>query len=184
MTPCNTRGYGGDRFFGSREKGGKVYETNGAKKESRDYMDDSKHLRFIEILLVEDNILDVKLTQEALKDSRMSIHLHIVRDGADALKFLRREGEFAESPRPDLIILDLNLPKVTGHEVLDFVKSEDAFSRIPVVVLTASHADEDILKSYKLHANCYIIKPLDAEKFFKIVRSIEDFWISIVKLPQ
>jgi two-component system, chemotaxis family, response regulator Rcp1 len=146
-------------------------------------MDDTKQLKFIEILLVEDNPIDVRLTKEALKESKMSINLHVVGDGASALKFLAQDGEYASVPRPDLIILDLNLPKKTGHEVLDHVKSEESLSRIPVVVLTASHADEDILKSYKLHANCYIVKPLDVDKFFRIVRSIEDFWISIVKLP-
>jgi len=146
-------------------------------------MDDTRHLKYIEILLVEDNPSDVRLTREALKESKMSINLHVVEDGASALRFLLREGEYANVPRPDLIILDLNLPKKTGHEVLARVKSEETLSRIPVVVLTASHADEDILKSYKLHANCYIVKPLDVDKFFTIVRSIENFWISIVKLP-
>jgi chemotaxis family two-component system response regulator Rcp1 len=113
----------------------------------------------------------------------MSINLHVVKDGAEALHFLARKGEYIDAPQPDLIILDLNLPKKTGHEVLLVIKSDDELSKIPVVVLTASHAEEDILKSYKLHANCYIVKPLNVEKFFKIVRSIEDFWISIVKLP-
>lgn len=137
----------------------------------------------IEILMVEDNASDIRLTEEALKESRMSINLHIVKDGACAIHFLQKQGEYANVPVPDLIILDLNLPKKTGHEVLDFIKSDRTLARIPVVVLTASYAEEDILKSYELHANCYIVKPLNVEKFFKIVRSIEDFWISIVKLP-
>ncbi len=147
-------------------------------------MSDLQHGKFIEILLVEDSPHDVRLTREALKESKLAINLHVVQDGVDALQFLHKEGKYASSPRPDLIILDLNLPKKTGHEVLGQVKTMEKFATIPVVVLTASHADEDVLKSYKLHANCYIVKPLDVDKFFKIVQSIEDFWISIVKLPR
>jgi chemotaxis family two-component system response regulator Rcp1 len=146
-------------------------------------MSDMQNAKFIEILLVEDSLLDVRLTREALKESKLAINLHVVQNGADAIRFLNKEDEYATEPRPDLIILDLNLPKKTGHEVLSQIKTMDKFSTIPVVVLTASHADEDVMKSYKLHANCYIIKPLDVDKFFKIVQSIESFWISIVKLP-
>jgi CheY-like chemotaxis protein len=137
----------------------------------------------IEILLVEDNPGDVRLTQEVLKDGRILNTLHVVGDGAEALAFLRREGEFADAPRPDLVLLDLNLPKMDGREVLAVVKSDPDLRRIPVVVLTTSSSEIDVMTSYDLHANCYITKPVDLDQFVKVVRSIEDFWLAIVRLP-
>lgn len=139
--------------------------------------------RAIEILLVEDNLGDARLTQEALREARVSNHLSLVRDGVEALAFLRREGGYASAPRPDLILLDLNLPRKDGREVLSEIKSDERLRRIPVVVLTVSQSDEDILRAYNLNANCYITKPVDLEHFIKVVRSIEDFWLAIVKLP-
>lgn len=139
--------------------------------------------RAIEILLVEDNLGDARLTQEALREARVSNHLSLVRDGVEALAFLRREGGYASAPRPDLILLDLNLPRKDGREVLSEIKSDERLRRIPVVVLTVSQSDEDILRAYNLNANCYITKPVDLEQFIKVVRSIEDFWLAIVKLP-
>lgn len=139
--------------------------------------------RAIEILLVEDNLGDARLTQEALREARVSNHLSLVRDGVEALAFLRREGGYASAPRPDLILLDLNLPRKDGREVLSEIKSDERLQRIPVVVLTVSQSDEDILRAYNLNANCYITKPVDLEQFIKVVRSIEDFWLAIVKLP-
>ena len=133
----------------------------------------------IEILLVEDNPADVRLTQEALREGKVKNHLSVARDGEEALAFLRREGE----PRPDLILLDLNLPRRDGREVLKEIKSDPKLQMIPVVVLTTSAADADIIKSYQLHANCYITKPVDLEQFITVVRSIDDFWLAIVKLP-
>ena len=137
----------------------------------------------VEIMLVEDNPGDVRLTQEALKEGKMLNNLHVVGDGVEALAFLRREGEYADAPRPDVILLDLNLPKKDGREVLAEVKADEDLRRIPVVVLTVSKAEEDILKTYDLHANCYITKPLDLDQFIKVVKAIEDFWLTIVKLP-
>lgn len=137
----------------------------------------------IEILLVEDNPGDVRLTLEVLKDARVRNHMSMVKDGVAALEFLRREGEYADAPRPDLILLDLNLPKKDGREVLAEIKTDPALRRIPVVVLTVSKDEEDILKSYDLYANCYITKPINLEQFITVVRSIEDFWLTIVKLP-
>lgn len=137
----------------------------------------------VEILLVEDNPGDVLLTQEALRESKVANHLYVVRDGEEAMAFLRRQGLFDRAVRPDLILLDLNLPKKDGREVLAEIKADEDLKRIPVVVLTVSQAEEDILKSYNLHANCFISKPLDLEQFMKVVRSIEDFWLTIVKLP-
>ncbi len=137
----------------------------------------------IEILLVEDNPGDVRLAKEALKESKMRNRVFVVEDGVEALAFLRREGEYADSPRPDLVLLDLNLPRKSGREVLAEIKSDDELKRIPVVILTVSRSDEDILKAYDLHANCYVTKPLDFEQFMKITKSIEDFWLTIVKLP-
>ena len=139
--------------------------------------------RPIEILLVEDNPGDVRLTKEALKEDKVSNNLHVVGDGMDALAWLRREGDFTDSPRPDIILLDLNLPKKDGREVLSEIKSDDELKRIPVVVLTTSRAEEDVLKAYNFNANCYITKPVDLEQFIKVVKSIKDFWLSIVKLP-
>jgi two-component system, chemotaxis family, response regulator Rcp1 len=137
----------------------------------------------VEILLVEDNPGDIRLTQEALKDSKIRNNLSVVRDGEEALAFLRREGNFARVPRPDLVLLDLNLPRVDGREVLEVIKTDDSLKRIPVVVLTTSDDEKDILASYNLHANCYITKPVDLNRFVEIVKSIEGFWFQIVKLP-
>jgi two-component system response regulator len=137
----------------------------------------------VEILLVEDNPGDVRLTVEALKDSKLHNHLHVVSDGVEAMDFLRREAPYEDSPRPDMILLDLNLPRKDGREVLEEIKSDEALRTIPIVVLTTSDDDADILKSYDLHANCYITKPVDMNQFLLIVQSIGDFWFSIVKLP-
>ncbi len=139
--------------------------------------------RPIEILLVEDNPGDVRLTVEALKDVKVHNKLHVARDGMEAMAFLHREGKYADVPYPDLILLDLNLPKKDGHEVLAEIKEDPTLKRIPVIVLTGSKAGEDILKTYNLHANCYISKPIDPEQFIMVVRSIEGFWLTIVKLP-
>lgn len=138
----------------------------------------------IELLLVEDNPGDVRLTMEALKENKMRNKLHVVEDGVEALAFLRQEGKYADAPCPDLILLDLNLPKKDGREVLTEIKTDENLKRIPVVVLTTSQAEEDILKVYNLNANCYITKPVDLEQFIKVVKSIEDFWLTIVKLPR
>ena len=140
-------------------------------------------MRPIEILLVEDNPGDVRLTIEALKDGRISNNLHVARDGTEGLRFLHREGPDEQAARPDLILLDLNLPKKNGREVLAEIKVDPELRRIPVVVLTTSQADEDVFKSYDLHANCYINKPVDFDQFIRVVRSIEDFWLTVVKLP-
>ena len=139
--------------------------------------------RPVEILLVEDNPGDVRLTEEALKIGKILNRLSVVNDGVEALAFLRREGKYANAPRPDLIMLDLNLPKKDGREVLAEVKSDDDLKRIPVVVLTISKAEEDILKTYNLHANCYVTKPVDLNQFLTVVKAVEDFWLTIVKLP-
>ncbi len=139
--------------------------------------------RPIEILLVEDSKADVRLTIEALRDAKVRNNLHVARDGVEALAFLRREGAYAGSVRPDLVLLDLNLPRKGGREVLEEIKQDQALRRIPVVILTTSEAEEDIARSYDLHANCYISKPVDLDQFITVVRSIEDFWLTIVKLP-
>jgi chemotaxis family two-component system response regulator Rcp1 len=137
----------------------------------------------IEVLLVEDSPGDVRLTREAFKDAKVHINLHLASDGAEAMAFLRREGGHANAPRPDLILLDLNLPKKDGREVLEEIKESTSLKTIPVVILTTSASEEDILRSYQLHANCYITKPVDLNGFLKVVRSIDDFWLSVVKLP-
>ncbi len=137
----------------------------------------------IEILLVEDNPADVRLTQEALKEEKIHNNLNVVSDGVEAMQFLRREGKYATAVRPDLILLDLNLPRKDGREVLQDIKKDDKLKSIPVVVLTMSDAERDVLQTYKLHANCYIQKPLDLIQFSKVVKSIQDFWLTIVKLP-
>ncbi|MGJ3247380.1 MAG: response regulator [Elainellaceae cyanobacterium] len=139
--------------------------------------------RYIEILLVEDSPGDVRLTQEVLREAKVLNHLYVVQDGVEAMAFLRHEGKFTTAPKPDLILLDLNLPKKDGREVLMDIKSDDTLRRIPVVVLTTSQAEEDILRTYELHGNCYITKPVDLSQFIRVVRSIEDFWLSIVELP-
>jgi two-component system, chemotaxis family, response regulator Rcp1 len=137
----------------------------------------------IQVLLVEDNPGDVRLTKEALKEGKLLNQLTVVGDGVEALSFLRKEGIYAEAPQPELILLDLNLPKKDGREVLAEIKADPNLRRIPVVVLTTSSSEEDILKIYDLHANCYITKPVDLEQFMGVVKSIEDFWVSVVKLP-
>ncbi len=146
-------------------------------------MSDDTRGRPIEILLVEDNPGDVRLTIEALKEGKVSNRLSVARDGVEALAFLRREGSHAKAPRPDLILLDLNLPRRDGREVLAEIKADARLRRIPVVVLTTSKAEEDILRTYDLHANCYINKPVDLDQFISVVRSIDDFWLSVVRLP-
>lgn len=137
----------------------------------------------IEILLVEDSPSDVDLTREALEDTKVHNNLSVVGDGVEALAFLRKEGQFADAPHPDLILLDLNLPKKDGREVLAEIKADPTLRRIPVVVLTTSEAEQDIVESYNLHANCYVKKPVDLDAFIHVVRSIDDFWLAIVKLP-
>jgi chemotaxis family two-component system response regulator Rcp1 len=136
-----------------------------------------------EILLVEDNPGDVRLTREALQESRLYNNLNVVRDGIEALAFLYRDGQYVDAPRPDIILLDLNLPKKSGREVLAEIKNDGTLKNIPVVILTTSQSEEDILRSYGQNANCYISKPVDFDEFIKVVRSIGDFWLTIVKLP-
>lgn len=140
-------------------------------------------VKSINILLVEDNPGDADLAREALESSKMNNNLQWVDDGEKAMAFLRREGPYSKAPRPDLILLDLNLPKKDGRQVLAEIKSDEGLKRIPVVILTTSQAEEDVLKTYNLHANCYITKPIDLNQFLRVVRSIEDFWLSIVVLP-
>jgi two-component system, chemotaxis family, response regulator Rcp1 len=140
-------------------------------------------VRPIEILLVEDSPADVDLTREALEDAKVRNNLSVVADGVEALAFLRREGRYADAPHPDLILLDLNLPRKDGREVLAEIKADSKLRRIPVVILTTSEAEQDIVASYNLHANCYVSKPVDLEQFIRVVKSIEDFWLAIVKLP-
>ncbi|MBM7119273.1 response regulator [Archangium primigenium] len=146
-------------------------------------MHDDSLGRPIEILLVEDNPGDVRLTIEALKEGKVRNRLSVARDGVEAIAFLRRQGAHADAARPDLILLDLNLPRKDGREVLAEIKEDPSLRRIPVVVLTTSKAEEDILRTYDLHANCYINKPVDLEQFITVVRSIDDFWLSVVRLP-
>ena len=138
----------------------------------------------IEILLVEDNPGDVRLTREALHEAKVRNNVHVAVDGVEALAFLRKEGSHARAPRPDLILLDLNLPKKSGREVLEEIKGDNALSHIPVVILTTSQAERDILESYRLRANAYVTKPVDLEQFLKVVQSIEQFWLEIVKLSR
>jgi len=139
--------------------------------------------RAVVILLVEDNPGDVRLTREALKTGKVSNTLHAVEDGVEAMAFLRNEGKYADMPRPDVILLDLNLPRMDGREVLAAIKSDPELQSIPVVILTSSELEEDVLEAYELHANCYTTKPVDLEQFLHIVRAIGDFWLTIVKLP-
>lgn len=140
-------------------------------------------VRPIDILLVEDNPGDVRLTKEALRESRILNNLYFAKDGVEALAFLTREEPYQDVPRPDLILLDLNLPRKDGRELLADIKQDPELKRIPVVILTTSEAEQDILKTYELHANCYITKPVDLDKFVDIVKGLEEFWLSIVKLP-
>ena len=139
--------------------------------------------RSIEILLVEDNPGDVRLTMEAFKDAKVRNRISGAENGVEAMAFLRREGKYAKAPRPDIILLDLNLPKKDGRQVLAEVKADEKLKSIPVVILTTSEDEEDILKAYDLHANCYITKPVSFEQFMRVVKSIELFWLSVVKLP-
>ena len=145
----------------------------------------NKHTRGkpIDILLAEDNEGDARLAKEAMRDSKVINTIHHVPDGVEAMAFLRKEGKYADAPRPDLILLDLNLPRKDGREVLADIKEDEDLKRIPVVILTVSNDEADILRSYNLHANCYITKPIDLAQFLNVVRSIEDFWLTIVKLP-
>ena len=138
----------------------------------------------IEVLLVEDSPGDVRLTREALKDAKVHISLHVATDGIDAMAYLERTGSHANAPRPDLILLDLNLPKKDGREVLKEIKESPSLRIIPVVILTTSSSDADVLQSYHLHANCYISKPVDLDGFLKVVQSIDNFWLTVVKLPR
>ncbi len=138
----------------------------------------------IEILLVEDNPGDARLTREALKDCRVLNHLWTVEDGEQAMAFLRREGEHADRPRPDLILLDLNMPRKDGREVLAEIKADESLKRIPVVILTTSQAEVDVLTTYNMHANAYVTKPVDFNQFIKVIQQIEDFWFTIVRLPE
>jgi two-component system response regulator len=137
----------------------------------------------IEILLVEDSPTDILITREAFEDAKLLNTLHVVEDGVKALEFLRRQGSYASSPRPDLILLDLNLPRKNGREVLAEIKEDAELRSIPIIILTTSSADEDILRAYDLHANCYVIKPVGFDNFFKAVQSIQNFWFSVVVLP-
>jgi CheY-like chemotaxis protein len=141
-------------------------------------------LELMTILLVEDSPADIRLTQEALRDSKIANELHVARDGVEAVDFLFRRGQHADAPRPDLVILDLNLPKKDGKEVLAEVKSDPELHSIPIAVLTTSAAEADVLESYHLGANCYLTKPVDLTQFLKVVQSIEDFWFGIVRLPK
>ncbi len=146
-------------------------------------MNNEMMVRPAEVLLVEDNPGDVRLTKEALNEGKVLINLSAVKDGIEAMKFLRKKGKYSKAHRPDIIFLDLNLPKKHGREVLAEVKSDKDLRRIPVVILTMSKDDEDVLNSYDLHANCYITKPIDLDRFMEVVQSIENFWLTVVKLP-
>lgn len=146
-------------------------------------MKDESNVKPIRLLLVDDSPADARLTRESLKECKVKVEIHDVRDGVEAMQFLRKEGQFAGAQRPDLVILDLNMPRKDGRETLEDIKSDPDFKRIPVVILTVSESEEDILRSYNLHANAYITKPIDLDQFAKIVREIENFWFTIVKLP-
>lgn len=146
-------------------------------------MSEQSEGRPIEILLVEDSPGDARLAREGLKESKVRNTMHVVGDGVEAMAFLRREGQYRDVPRPDLILLDLNLPRKDGREVLKEVKEDEDLKRIPVVILTISKDEEDVLRTYNLHANCYVVKPIDLNRFIKVVKAVEDFWLTIVKLP-
>lgn len=139
--------------------------------------------RPVEILLVEDSPGDVKLTEEALRDAEVPNRLHVARDGEEAMRFLRQQGEFADRPRPDLILLDLNMPRMDGREVLSAIKADPELRRIPVIILTTSQSEDDIAEAYNLAANCYVAKPVDLDEFLDVVRAIDDFWLTLVRLP-
>ncbi len=138
----------------------------------------------IEILMVEDSPGDARLTMEALKEAKVLNRISVVEDGVEAMAFLRREGKHTEAPRPDLILLDLNLPKKDGREVLAEIKTDPALADIPVVVLTTSQAEQDVLRSYQLHANCYVTKPVDLTQFMSVIKSVESFWLTVARLPR
>ncbi len=138
----------------------------------------------VEILLVEDNPADARLTQEALREGKILHHLHHVTDGVEALAFLRRQGRYAEAPKPDLIFLDLNMPRKDGREVLTENKGDPELRTIPVIIMTSSQAEQDIVRAYDLHANCYVTKPVDLDQFLDVVRAVQDFWLTVVKLPR
>ena len=146
-------------------------------------MSNPEKLEVIDVLLVEDDPGDVLLIREAFEDNKVHNRLHVVPDGVEALTFLRQEGEHADAPRPDLVLLDLNLPRKDGREVLAEVKGDESLQHIPVVVLTTSKAEEDVLRSYKLHANAYVTKPVDFNRFIEVVRQIDEFFVTVVKLP-
>jgi len=146
-------------------------------------MNHASMTKMIEILLIEDNPGDVRLTKEAMKEGKLANRIHVACDGVEAMEFLKRQGEFADAPRPDLILLDLNLPRKDGREVLAEIKQDPCLKRIPVVILTTSEAEQDIVKTYELHANCYLTKPVDLQQFILVSRMIKDFWFSLVKLP-
>jgi CheY-like chemotaxis protein len=146
-------------------------------------MGDLFDARPVEILLVEDSPGDVRLTQEALKESKLLNNLHVARDGVEAMEFLKRKGKYESAVRPDVILLDLNMPRMDGRQVLAEVKKDDELKRIPIVILTISKADEDIVRTYELGANCYITKPVDLEQFNKVVKAIDNFWFEVVTLP-
>jgi len=146
-------------------------------------MSDSTRAQPVEILLAEDNPGDVKLTEKALEQGQVLNNLHVVNDGVEAIKFLEQEGEYADEPRPDMILLDLNMPRKGGIEVLEAIQDQPSLSRIPIVVLTSSEAEEDIVRSYDLHANAYLTKPVDFDGFLDTVSRIEEFWLSVVKMP-
>ncbi|SES15809.1 response regulator [Actinokineospora terrae] len=147
-------------------------------------MTDPTDLKVIDVLLVEDDDGDVLMTREAFEHYKIRNQLHVVRDGEQAVAFLRREGQYADAPRPDLILLDLNLPRFDGRQVLAEIKADAEFRMIPVVVLTTSEAEEDILRSYQLHANAYVTKPVDFDRFIEIIRKIDEFFVTVVKLPR
>ncbi len=147
-------------------------------------MIEEKNTNSIEILLVEDSPGDQRLTKEALKEGKINNNLYIVEDGEEAIAFLKKQPPFTTVPKPDLILLDLNLPKMNGQEVLKIIKADENLKRIPVVILTTSQADEDILNAYNLNANCYITKPVDFDQFIHVVNKIQEFWFTIVKLPE
>jgi CheY-like chemotaxis protein len=140
--------------------------------------------RQIEVLLVEDDPGDVMMTREAFQDYKLHNELHVVSDGAEAMAFLRQEGEYAGRPRPDLVLLDLNLPRMDGRQVLEAIKSDPELASIPVVVLTTSENEDDVLRSYSLHANAYVTKPVDFDRFIQVVRQIDDFFVTVVRLPR
>jgi chemotaxis family two-component system response regulator Rcp1 len=146
-------------------------------------MTDFKNIKAVEILLVEDSPGDVRLTIEALKEAKVTNNLSVVQDGVEAMDFLRQKGSYKNSARPDIILLDLNLPRKDGREVLAEIKNDPELKQIPVVVLTTSQSEQDVLRAYDLHANCYIAKPVDFKQFMTVVKSIEDFWLTVVKLP-